>query len=175
MDAQAAEAIVASATDSTPSPFGQVVYWIELLNGWGTVGLLVIVALTAWIFWRLNKGGTAFRLGDALIDPMTSKASILRVAFFVCLIASWATVFYCLLAGKEFPASVLGLLAIFVTPLITTRAFEIWDPRTKAAAFNASPAAAAVETAKALQPPTPPTTRDPTTLTATATTEGVTQ
>ncbi len=121
------------------NPVGDVVAWIELLNGWGTVGLICLLAAVGVVFWRLNSGATPFRVGDALIDPLTGRASILRIGFFVCLIWTWAVVTFCVIQSKPIPGELLGILAIFVAPLITNRAFEIWDPRTKAAAFNAAP------------------------------------
>lgn len=149
----------------------------EAFLGRGALAFAMMSFFTVLILWRMNRGSTPFRLADALIDPMTGKASILRTGFFVCLIAAWAVIFFYVAQEKEIPGSVqntvLGVLSIFVVPLITNRAFEIFDPRTKAAAFNTSPAAAAVEAAKAVSPSTPPAATS-TTISATATTEGKT-
>lgn len=115
-------------------PVAELVAWLTLLDAWGIIGLAILVASLAVLFWKLNSGATPFRIGDALIDPMTGKASILRVGFLVGLIGAWAVIFYQMVRGVDVGGLTLGVLGIFVAPLITNRAFEIWDPRTKAAA-----------------------------------------
>jgi hypothetical protein len=131
---------MALAEDAAPkTPFGDIVYWIELLNGWGTISLILIAAVVAWLFWQLNSGDTPFRLGDALIDPMTGKASILRIGFLVNLIGAFAVVFLCVSQGKPIPGELLGILGIFVAPIITNRYFENNDPRVAAQAKSMAP------------------------------------
>lgn len=153
----------------------------ELFFSRGAIAAALLAIVVGLILWRLNKGPTPFRLGEALIDPMTGKASILRTGFFVCLVAAWGVVYFYVVQGLEIPASVqttlLGVLGIFITPMIANRAFEIWDPRVKAEALNSSTAAAAVEAAKAMHSapasqPAAGTTSTSITATAATTTEG---
>lgn len=132
-----------SADGPTPAeklnPIGDLIAWITLLDAWGLLWIAVIVGGAGFIFWRLNSGATPFRIGDALIDPMTGKASILRIGFFAGLMGAWTTAGYYMLMGDDVKNFVLGLLAIFVTPVITNRAFEIFDPRIKAQAQSMTP------------------------------------
>lgn len=118
---------------------GDLIAWITLLDAWGLIGIAIILTALAVMFWKLNSGATPFRVGDALIDPMTGKASILRIGFLVGLCGSWSVILYQMIRGADVTGLTLGVLGIFVTPVITNRAFEIWDPRTKAAAFNTAP------------------------------------
>lgn len=133
------------------TPFADIASVIEALNGWGTIGLITVVLVVAWIVWRLNSGATPFRVGDALIDPMTGKASILRLGFFVCLIMTWAVIGFCVMQGKAIPGELIAILTVFVAPVIANRFAENYDPRVKAAAINAAPSMAN-EPAPAAQP-----------------------
>lgn len=121
----------AIAAAEKSSPLGDILSW---MNGWGTIGLVFIVSLVGWIFWRLNKGATPFRVGDALIDPMTGKASILRIGFFVMLAATLVVILFGLMRGEDVKTFTLTALGIFVTPLIAARGFEVIDPRVKSQA-----------------------------------------
>lgn len=155
--------------------FGGLAYWLQLLNAWGVLAVVTLALVVTLILWRTNKGSTAYRLGDAMIDPMTGKASILRTGHFVCLIAAWSLVYFYAVQGEEIPASiqtmVLGLLGIFVTPLMVHRVAENFDPRVKAEAANTA-LAAATEAAKAAQPVVPaPGTTTTTAAVSTTTTE----
>ena len=122
------------AVSEKPGPVADILSWIELLNGWGTIGLAILVFAVGWMFWRLNSGNTPYRFGDTLIDPMTGKGSILRTAFLLALLWGIGIVSYCVLVKQTPPSEIMGILALVVAPMIAGRYFETRDPRVVAQA-----------------------------------------
>lgn len=131
--------VTAEAVKAPATPIADVLSWIELLNGWGTIGLVVILSMIAWMFWKLNSGETPYRFGDTLIDPMTGKGSILRTAFLITLLVSLGIICYCVLVKQEVPSAILAIMGLVVAPMITGRMFENNDPRVKAQAAAMTP------------------------------------
>lgn len=130
------------------NPLAELVAWVTLLDAWGLIGIAVIVSAVSWMFYRLQKGNSRFNFGDAFVDAMTGQTSYLRIIIFGSFVCAWAVVFIYVMRGVDVQTFVLGILGIFVTNIIANRGFEVFDPRTKAAAFNTAPG---------MPPPTPPT------------------
>lgn len=119
--------------------FADLIAWITLLDAWGLIGIAVIVLAVSWMFYQLQKGNSRFNFGDAFVDNTTGQTSYLRIIIFGSFVCAWAVVFIYVMRGVDVQTFVLGILGIFVTNIIANRGFEVFDPRTKAAAFNAAP------------------------------------
>lgn len=121
------------------NPLAELVAWITLLDAWSMLGIAAIVTAVSFLFYQLQKGNSRFNFGDAFVDNTTGQTSYLRIIIFGSFVCAWAVVFIYVMRGLDVQTFVLGILGIFVTNIIANRGFEVFDPRTKAAAFNTAP------------------------------------